>query len=64
MEKTAQCEDCKMRLKYDENPKSFAGRFWKWHIRFCPGWKMYINSADDEKRHELAVRYGLKKWSN
>jgi hypothetical protein len=47
MEKTQACDECKMRAKYDKNPKSFAGRFWKWHIKFCPGWKMYMKSIDD-----------------
>ncbi len=64
MEKTQACDECKMRAKYDENPKSFAGRFWKWHIKFCPGWKMYMKSIDDEKRLQVAQKYNLKKYMN
>jgi hypothetical protein len=53
-----------MRQKYDTNPKSFAGRFWKWHTKFCPGWKQYMKSLDDETRQCVAEKYGLKKWMN
>ncbi len=53
-----------MRRKYDEKPKSFAGRFWRFHISFCPGWKMYMRSLDDEQRREVAQKYQLKKWLN
>ncbi len=64
MEKSAPCETCRMRLKYDQNPTSFTGRFWKWHIRFCPGWKMYMQSVDDQKRISISTKYGLKRWMN
>ncbi|MFA6728721.1 MAG: hypothetical protein WCS17_10975 [Prevotella sp.] len=39
MEKKENCDTCSMRKKYDTNPKSLMGRFWRWHINFCPGWK-------------------------
>jgi len=57
-----QCENCKLRAKYDAKPKSLLGRFWKWHISFCPGWKSYIRSRTDERRHELFERYGTIKY--
>jgi len=56
------CENCTMRLKYDEKPKSFAGRFWRWHINFCPGWKMYMKSLTEEQRKEIAKKYSIKKY--
>ena len=31
------CENCKFRAHYDKKPKSALGRFWRWHINFCPG---------------------------
>ena len=55
------CEKCKLRAKYDSNPKSLLGRFWRWHIGFCPGWKSYMASLPEEKRLELKEQYGLKK---
>ncbi len=54
------CEDCSLRVKYDNKPKSFLGRFWRWHIGFCPGWKAYMQSLDDEKRMEIIKQYNLK----
>ena len=35
------CETCALRKKAEEKPKSLAGRFWRWHIKWCPGWKAY-----------------------
>lgn len=56
------CESCPNKAKYDNNPKSFGGRIWRWHINFCPGWKMYMKSMEPEKRTEVATKYNLKKW--
>lgn len=39
--KVPACETCDMRRKAEENPKSFASRLWKWHTKWCPGWKEY-----------------------
>ena len=55
------CENCAWRAKYDANPKSFLGRLWKWHIKICPGWKMYLRSSTDSKRQELYSKYGYRK---
>lgn len=54
------CENCKLRAKYDNKPKSLLGRFWRWHIGFCPGWKNYMQSLDSDKRIELTKQYNLK----
>ena len=43
-----------MRGKYDRNPKSLAGRVWRWHINFCPGWKNYFTHQDEETKAALA----------
>ncbi len=55
------CEQCKFRAKYDNNPKSFLGKLWRWHINWCPGWKKYYTSQFDERRLELMVQYGINK---
>ena len=55
------CEDCGFKAKYDNNPKSFLGRLWRWHINWCPGWKDYLKSLTSEKRMELFDKYGIKK---
>jgi len=58
--KSFPCENCKLRAKYDQNPKSFTGRFWRWHIGFCPGWKGYFNSLAEEKKKTYIEKYNLK----
>ncbi len=56
------CENCGLRARYDKNSKSLLGRFWKWHTNWCPGWKSYMRSLPDEKRIELAKKYGMDKY--
>ena len=56
------CETCAFRANYDNNPGSFLGPLWRWHIKFCPGWKKYMGSVSDEKRLELAEQYQIKKY--
>jgi len=56
------CETCPMRAKYDKNPKSLAGRFWRWHINFCPGWKAYFTSRGDEEKAALREKYHFQKY--
>lgn len=60
--KTYHCENCKLRANYEKNPKSFLGRFWRWHINFCPGWKGYFNSLDPEKQQALREKYNFTKY--
>ena len=53
------CEHCSIRAKYDRLPKSLIGRFSRWHINFCPEWKRYMRSLDEEKRMLLKEKYQL-----
>jgi hypothetical protein len=62
MESTVQrCSNCPLRAKYDRKPRSFAGRFWRWHINFCPGWKAYFSSLTSEEKDLLREKYHYKK---
>lgn len=54
------CGECPLRAKYDNNPKSLLGRFWRWHIKFCPGWKSYMESLEPGERDTIKSHYGLK----
>ncbi len=56
------CETCKFRAHYDKDPKSFLGRFWRWHINFCPGWKGYFTHQDEETKAALREKYNFKKY--
>jgi hypothetical protein len=40
-ENPMRCETCPIRLKSGAKPKSFVARLWRWHTRWCPGWKAY-----------------------
>lgn len=55
------CANCKLRAKYDNNPSSLLGRFWRWHINFCPGWKGYIASLPEEERASICAKYNYNK---
>ena len=57
-----QCESCKFRAHYDQKPNSLLGRFWRWHINLCPGWKGYFTSLSDEQKDELRNKYQFTKY--
>lgn len=63
MAKTYPCESCPMRAKYDKNPRSLVGRFWRWHINFCPGWKSYFTNQSQERQAELRKQYNFTRYS-
>ena len=54
------CEECKLRAKHDKAPKSFIGKFWRWHINWCPGWKGYMKTLDESEKVEVKAKYQLK----
>ncbi len=54
------CASCPIRARHDKAPRSPVGRFWRWHIGFCPGWKKYFASLGDAERNELRLKYRLK----
>lgn len=60
--KNNKCANCPLRAKYEQNPKSLIGRFWRWHINFCPGWKGYINSLTTPEKEVLRVKYNFTKY--
>ena len=58
------CENCKFRAHYDRKPSSLMGRFWSWHINFCPGWKAYFTSLNEEQKNELREKYKFTKYQS
>ena len=58
------CENCKFRAKYDKSPRSALGRFWRWHINFCPGWKAYFTSQTPEVKAQLREKYQFTKYQD
>jgi len=56
------CENCSFRAKYDNGPRTFLGRLWRWHANWCPGWKSYMKSLKPEDRISIAKKYNMKKY--
>ncbi|MFO7877859.1 MAG: hypothetical protein R6U55_14890 [Desulfovermiculus sp.] len=48
----AKCEQCPWRKKAEARPNSWLARLWRWHTRWCPGWKAYMREqkAKEEER--------------
>lgn len=38
----SKCQTCAMRLRAQEKPRSLVAMFWRWHTKWCPGWKAYV----------------------
>jgi len=38
---SSNCANCKMRLEAEKNPNSFKAKLWRWHTKWCPGWRAY-----------------------
>lgn len=62
MNEEYKCVSCPMRAKYEQKPKSLVGRFWRWHINFCPGWKGYFNSLTPTEQQTVRDKYGFTKY--
>jgi hypothetical protein len=58
----SRCGKCGLRAKYDRQPNSFIGRFWRWHINFCPGWKKYFTSLPADEKVKVAEQYHFRKY--
>lgn len=46
------CATCAMRAKAEENPKGFMSRLWRFHTKFCPGWKAYQKALAEEAKQQ------------
>ncbi|RDU51169.1 hypothetical protein DWU89_00630 [Parabacteroides acidifaciens] len=57
------CTKCPLRAKYDKAPKSLIGRFWRWHIDYCPGWRKYFTSLSKEEQAELRKQYKFTRYA-
>ncbi len=50
--KEIRCAECPLRKKAEARPRSLMGRFWHWHTKFCPGWKLYQEYLADSAAAE------------
>ncbi len=46
MAKSHKCAECGFRKHAESNPDSFKAKLWKWHTKWCPGWKAYQKSLE------------------
>ena len=42
------CEDCRLRAYAERKPNSLIARLWRWHTKWCPGWKAYQKRLKQE----------------
>lgn len=45
--KTYKCETCGWRRYSENNPEKFWARVWRWHTKWCPGWKAYMKATGE-----------------
>lgn len=41
------CETCKLHAYAERKPNSFTAKIWRWHTKWCPGWKAYQRSLKE-----------------
>ena len=44
----SKCHTCGLRARAETNPRSFIARFWRWHTKWCPGWKAYQKEMESK----------------
>jgi len=37
----SRCGRCKIRDYAERKPNALLSRIWRWHTKWCPGWKAY-----------------------
>lgn len=52
----SRCEECKIRRYADRKPNSFIGMLWRWHIKWCPGWKAYQRELDRQEKEKVNTK--------
>ncbi len=55
------CATCRLKARYDASPRSLTGRLWKWHIRWCPGWRSYLKTLPPSEHRRVMAAYGPHK---
>jgi hypothetical protein len=42
------CHTCGLRARSEAKPKSLISRLWRWHTKWCPGWKAYVKELQSK----------------
>jgi hypothetical protein len=43
------CEKCPIRAYAERKPAALMARLWRWHTKWCPGWKAYQTELAKKK---------------
>jgi hypothetical protein len=43
------CATCKFRSYAERKPNTWLARLWRWHTRWCPGWRAYQRALAEEE---------------
>lgn len=43
------CQACRFRAYAERKPTSIIARLWRWHTKWCPGWKAYQKSLAEQQ---------------
>jgi hypothetical protein len=44
------CRVCPLQRYAAKRPQSLLARLWHWHTGWCPGWKAYQRSLEEQER--------------
>ena len=44
----SKCADCALRKKAEARPNTFMAKLWRWHTKWCPGWKAYQRELNEQ----------------
>ncbi|MGD8451189.1 MAG: hypothetical protein PVJ57_05170 [Phycisphaerae bacterium] len=50
------CESCRFRRYAEQRPTSWLARLWRWHTRWCPGWKAYQKTLAEKNEEQSAPK--------
>jgi hypothetical protein len=42
------CHACGLRARAEKKPGSLLARLWRWHTKWCPGWKAYVKELESK----------------
>lgn len=44
----SRCHTCGLRASAEKKPGSLLARLWRWHTKWCPGWKAYVKELESK----------------
>jgi hypothetical protein len=54
------CAACKLHAYAERKPRSLIAKIWRWHTKWCPGWKRYQRELAEEAERERISSPGSK----